>query len=61
VTYEEAEAEARRLNAELGERGERDAYYTVVSGRDGWRPVLRREEPGWLTRIWRGFVNAPGP
>ena len=57
--------EARRRNAELGDRGVNDAFFVEVEEAPGeWIVELRREEPekrSWPGRIIDALFSSPWP
>ncbi len=62
MTEQEAEAEAKRRNLELGAQGQSSTYWvSVETGDGGWTVERRDERPSLARRIWRAVLEHPGP
>jgi hypothetical protein len=65
MTEDEAAAEARRRNADLGARGVSNAFYMEVERTPGDWEVEKHVEPerkkGFFGKVFDAFTSSPGP
>jgi hypothetical protein len=65
MSYDEAEADARKRNADLGARGETNAFYIEVERAPGEWDVEKRVDPepkkGFFRKAFDAFISSPGP